>query len=353
MSKNNKFGFGPLETPQEPKRDRSVGPMGAAVRDAAESLQEATEAKVEQRRRNAQDARAFRDAQDEGRVLEALPLDEVLTDDLPRDRIDLEEVAAADEMEELKSSIRERGQKEPIEVYRDGAGGLQLKKGWRRLTALRQLHGETGDARFATVLARVDEGEDGRLLHYIDMVEENVIRQDLTFAEMAQVVIQAMQDGGVEEINSDDLVLRIYGSLHKMKRSYIRHFVFLLTQLGDGLQWPKEVARNLGVDVARAIKSADQADELKAALLTCKSAEEQNAVLKQFVAGAKVEPRAQPKKPAKEKRELRVGKTKVTVRNGEVRLMGEMDYTHADTERLQRAVKAFEAEMKRPTVRQF
>ncbi len=61
MSSKNKFGFGPLDTPQTPKpRERNVGPMGAAVRDAAESLQEATEAKVEQRRQNASDAKAYR-----------------------------------------------------------------------------------------------------------------------------------------------------------------------------------------------------------------------------------------------------------------------------------------------------
>ena len=226
MAKSNKFGFAPLETEPPQRRERSVGPMGAAVREAAESLTDATEAKVEKRRQNAVDAEAFRAAQDEGRVLMSLELSQIATDDLPRDRMDLEAVAASDEMEELKASIRERGQKEPIEIYPGPDGSYQLKKGWRRFTALSQLLAETGDARFGTIIARIERGDDGRLARYIDMVEENVVREDLTFAEMAQVVITAAQDDAVGEPDPDALVARLYGSLHKMKKSYIRSFVF-------------------------------------------------------------------------------------------------------------------------------
>ena len=78
MTGKNKFGFDPLDqVPGATRRERSVGPMGAAVREAAASLQESTEAKIEQRRRNAEDAKAWRDAQAEGRVLVRLGLDEV------------------------------------------------------------------------------------------------------------------------------------------------------------------------------------------------------------------------------------------------------------------------------------
>ncbi len=48
MSNRNKFGFAPVE-PDAPKpRSRNVGPMGAAIRDTAESLTESTDAKGEQ-----------------------------------------------------------------------------------------------------------------------------------------------------------------------------------------------------------------------------------------------------------------------------------------------------------------
>jgi ParB family chromosome partitioning protein len=343
MTSKNKFGFGALETPPTPKsRERNVGPMGAAVRDAAENLQETTEAKVEQRRQNAVDAKAYRAAQGEGRVLTAVPLADVLTTDLPRDRLDLDAVAASTEMEELKASIRERGQKEPVELYRDGAGQLQLKKGWRRFTALSQLFAETGDDAFATIIARIEVGEGDRLARYIDMVEENVVREDLSFAEMAQVAILAAQDEDTDEVDPDAMVLRLYGSLHKVKRSYIRSFVFLLSALEDDLKWPKAVARNLGVDVARALKSVESAASLRVALRACGSETEQAAILANFLVS---KPDAAPKSmpvERKEKREFHVGEMKVTARKGECRIMGEDDFASLPKAQLERAVEAFQ-----------
>ncbi len=343
MTSKNKFGFGPLDTPATPKpRERNVGPMGAAVRDAAESLQETTEAKVEQRRQNANDAKAYRAAQEEGRVLTSVPLAEVQTTDLPRDRLDLEGVAASTEMEELKASIRERGQKEPVELYRDAAGQLQLKKGWRRFTALSQLFAETGDASFATITARIEVGEGDRLARYIDMVEENVVREDLSFAEMAQVAILAAQDDATDEVDPDAMVLRLYGSLHKMKRSYIRNFVFLLTALGNDLKFPKAVSRNLGADVARALKSVDEAATLRAALRACETEAEQNAVLAKALE-KRPSDTAKPK-PAerKEKREFHVGDMKVTARKGECRIVCDDDFAGLPKAQLEHAVEAFQ-----------
>lgn len=353
MSSKNKFGFGPLDADETPKRRaRSPGPMGVAVRDVAENLQEATEAKVEQRRRNAEDAKTYRAAVEEGRVLEHLPLGDVATDDLPRDRIELEEVAQSPEMEELKASIRERGQKEPIEVYLDADGGYQLKKGWRRLTALRQLHRETGHADFASVVARVDTGAADRVAHYIDMVEENVVRQDLTFAEMAHVAMQAADDAGVDEVDPAEMVTRLYSALHKTKRSYIKNFVFLLTTLGDSLKWPKAVSRNLGVDVARALRNVDQAEALKEKLEACQTEEQQGDVLAAFLkdsraGGARPPQAAEPK----QKFEFFVGRTKVTARQGECRIVSERDFATIPKALLEDAVKAFEDALTGPRVR--
>ncbi|MEM9700711.1 MAG: chromosome partitioning protein ParB [Pseudomonadota bacterium] len=343
MTSKNKFGFGALETPATPKsRERNVGPMGAAVRDAAESLQEATEAKVEQRRQNAADAKAYRAAQGEGRVLSNVPLADVMATDLPRDRLDLEAVAASTEMEELKASIRERGQKEPVELYRDAAGQLQLKKGWRRFTALSQLFAETGDEAFATIIARIEAGEGDRLARYIDMVEENVVREDLSFAEMAQVAILAAQDEGTDEVDPDAMVLRLYGSLHKVKRSYIRSFVFLLSALEDDLKWPKAVSRNLGVDVARALKSVETAGVLRADLRACASEDEQTAVLSAFLEAKPETVKAPKPVEPKEKREFHVGDMKVTARKGECRIVADDDFAGLPKAQLEYAVQAFQ-----------
>lgn len=350
MATNNKFGFAPLEADAPTRRERSVGPMGAAVREAAESLTDATDAKVEKRRQNAKDADAYRMAQDEGRVLVALDLALVGTDDLPRDRMDLDVVAISDEMEELKSSIRERGQKEPIEVYSGADGTYQLKKGWRRVTALSQLLAETGDARFGTVIARIEQGDDGRLARYIDMVEENVVREDLTFAEMAQVVITAAQDAEVGEPDPDALVARLYGSLHKMKKSYIRSFVFLLLQVGDALPFPKAISRNLGVDVSRILKAQGSTDVLREMLGSCQSIDEQANVLSGFVEASKAASQLPKKKrEPREKFEFHVGDLKVTARRGECRIVSRDDFAAISKPLLERAIKAFEDELRRGT----
>ncbi|QDA36330.1 chromosome partitioning protein ParB (plasmid) [Paracoccus liaowanqingii] len=343
MTGKSKFGFEPLAPDSVKPRKREVGPMGAAVREAAGSLAESTESLVEQRRQNATDAKSFRTAQGEGRVLEVLRVDEIRTDDLPRDRIDLAATAGSDEMEELKSSIRARGQKEPIEVFRTETG-FQLKKGWRRLTALKQLWQETGDPRFGTVTARVSLGPADRIDLYIDMVEENVIREDLSFAEMAQVAITAAGDGSLDGQGADALVGRIFASLHKMKRSYIRSFVFLLQELGDVLPYPKAISRNLGVEVARRIQASPETSQsLRQALVSVSSIEEQTDVLsRNSLASASRDTTGRGASPKKAvKYEFHVGKAKITARKGECRILSDTDFSAVDRKRLQSAIEAF------------
>ena len=345
MVSKNKFGIEAPEVKSANPRIRSVGPMGAAVREAAEDLQAATNAKVEARRKNADDAREFRTAQEEGRVLANVSLADISTDALPRDRMDLESIAGSVEMEELKASIRARGQKEPIELFRDEAGPLQLKKGWRRLTALRQLLAETGDEAYSTIVARIGDGESGRLDRYIDMVEENVVREDLTFAEMAQVALTAALDPDVPEDDPEVLVNRLYASLHKMKRSYVRSFVYLLNELGDSLRFPKGVARNIGSEVARKLQKDGGAGALRLALESCADEMQQFATIREFVGHSSA-----PKKPAKralarasEKFEFRVGDIKVTARKGECRILSSKDFASVPKDQLERAIRAFEA----------
>lgn len=345
MANKNKFGFEPIaEQPAKSDRKRSVGPMGAAVREVAESLQESTEAKVEQRRQNAVEAKEFRQAQQEGRVLVNIPIDSIDWDDLPRDRIDLDEVAESDAMEELMTSIASRGQREPIEVYRDGSGRYQLKKGWRRLTALRRLHQSSGGDQFASVVARVAGTEAERLGLYIDMVEENVVREDLTFAEMANVAIVAARDPAMDIQDAEQAVNALYNSLHKMKRSYIRAFVHLLEQLGPALKWPKSVARNTGAEVSRKLRNEPAlVSGLKQALERCADEAAQQQVLADFLVDA-VEPKKQPgAAPQREKFEFHVGAVKVTARNGEIRIVGKVDYTEVPKDTLELAVRAFQS----------
>ena len=279
-------------------------------------------------------------------MLVRIALDEIVADDLPRDRLDLDQVAASDEMGELKASIRSRGQREPVEVY-PVPGGYALRKGWRRWTALRQLHAETGDARFGTVVARVAPGRGGRIDDYVDMVEENVIRQDLSFAEMAQLAMTATADARSGEGDAAAMVGRLYASPHKMKRSYIRSFVLLLEALGPDLRFPRAVSRNLGVGVARLLKDGADAEALRAELASAEDEAAQARILAVFfdraqAAGQRFAPR-DPASPASGKFEFQLGGTKLTARRGECRIVADRDFTAIPRADLERALKAFEA----------
>ncbi|PVA05213.1 ParB/RepB/Spo0J family partition protein [Thalassorhabdomicrobium marinisediminis] len=348
MSTRNKFGFGPLDATTTPlktnsKRNRSVGPMGAAVRETAGSLQDSTGALAEQRRKNAADAKAFASARESGLVLERVPLSEINANDLPRDRLDLESVAASDEMEELKASIRSRGQREPVELYRDSRGHFQIKKGWRRFTALSQLLAETGDTEaYGQIVARVEaEGADDRMARYVDMVEENVIREDLSFAEMAMVAISASRDGAIEGADPEDLVPRLYASLHKMKRSYIKSFVLLLKAYGPDLKFPKAIPRNLGVEVVRK-GGGVPSNDLRRALKAAETPEAQNAALSAYASQS-----TEPTTPArKQPRSLQVGSLKVEARKGRITLSGKIDYRAYSDADLTKAIEAFAAALK-------
>lgn len=327
---------------------RRSGPMGAAGREVGESVASATEAQVEVRRRNASEAREYREAREAGRVLSVLQLDDVRTDGLPRDRLDLDGVASADEMEELKSSIRARGQREPIEVYVDLGGRYQLKKGWRRLAALRALLSETGEQRFGTVVARIGPADEDRVSLYVDMVEENAVRQDLTFAEMAAVAIKAAEDPAAGLSGVDDAVARLYASLQKTKRSYIRQFASLLESLGDALAWPKAIGRDLGVDAARVLKARpDLIPVIRSRLVAAATAEEQNAALAWLLSAREVplEASASSSNGGRRKYEFHHAAVKVTAREGECRIKGDTDFASIPRARLEAAVAAFLAKL--------
>ena len=338
--RGNRFGIGPVEMPAPGlRRSRDPGPMGVAVRETASSVQESSEALIEQRRQNAIDARYWKAAQEEGRVLVPLSLDLIDTSDLPRDRLELDAVATSDEMDELKSSIRERGQREPVEVFRTADNRYELKKGWRRLTALRQLWAETGDTRFNHVIARVTIAEEDRVDLYIDMVEENVIRQDLSFAEMAQIAIALANDPAAGVDDAHAAVGRLYRSVHKVKRAYIRSFVTLMQHLGDDLPFPKSVPRDLGVDVARRLSEGFDITSLRQSLRASPDAETQNRLLRDALSRP-VEP-VEKKASARQKLEFRVGDNKVTARDGEFRIKSGIDFAAMDRRTLERAVRAF------------
>lgn len=267
-----------------------------------------------------------------------LPLDQIHVSDLPRDRLDLAGQAGSVEMQALKASLRSRGQRTPVTVYRDQQDRYQLVSGWRRMTALLQLAEEQGEGA-PMITTRLTGLNEARIDLYIDMVESNLLQQDLSFAELAQLALTASADPALQGMAVGEVVTRLYGSLHKMKRSYIRSFVYLLQILGDSLKYPEKVSRNQGVAVSKQLKKAPEtAVDLCQTLLSCDNQAMQSVVLAQYLTSFRV----RDTKSARTERQFQVGKTQVIGRAGECVIRADIDFASVKTEVLSRALLAFE-----------
>ena len=193
-------------------------------------------------------AEELRAAREEGRLVQGLPLDAVEVDHLVRDRIRLD----PEEMAALRESLRARGQQSPIEVVDLGRGRYGLISGWRRLTALRQLFEETGEARFSAVQALLRR-PDGAAAAYLAMVEENEIRVGLSHYERARIAAKA-RDQGV--FASDQAALRqLFATASRSKRSKIGSFITLHRALGEILRFPAAIPERLGLALAQALEA--------------------------------------------------------------------------------------------------
>ncbi|MGR3436451.1 MAG: ParB/RepB/Spo0J family partition protein [Shimia sp.] len=195
-------------------------------------------------------------ARAEGRLIQAIPLVAIDRAYLVRDRVVVDE----HDMDALRESLRARGQQTPIEVvplpvvagrpqvtpYRFG-----LISGWRRMTALAQLHAETGEDRFATVQALVrDPGTAAEA--YIAMVEENEIRVGLSYFERARVVLKSVEQKVFPDRKS--ALAGLFGSASKAKRSKIGSFVPVVDALDGALAFPGALGERLGLRLAKAIE---------------------------------------------------------------------------------------------------
>lgn len=190
---------------------------------------------------------AMRDARAEGRLVQRLPLASVAGDHLTRDRL----AADAEDLDALVASIREHGQRNPIEVMELPDGRFGLISGWRRLTALEQLAAEPGGEKFATVLALLRTPENASDA-YVSMVEENEIRVGLSYYERARVVALVVEQGvfPTEKI----ALARLFAAASRAKRSKIGSFLRVFHALDDVLRFPTHLGERQGLALAKALE---------------------------------------------------------------------------------------------------
>lgn len=262
--------------PEAPARPAALGaPPIAAV--AGETAAAAALAEV---------SGALSAARDEGRLVQRLPLDAVDERHLVRDRLPAEDEA----FEALLASLRSRGQQTPIEAVRLDESRYGLISGWRRLVALRRLHAETGEDRFATVLALLRRPQQAAEA-YVAMVEENEIRVGLSYYERARIVQRAVEQGVYD---TEQQALRgMFGSVSRAKRSKIKSFVPIVSALDEALRFPTRIGERLGLRLAKAL-AEDPALAPALARQLCSAAPATAEAEQRFLAGALAAPARAP-----------------------------------------------------------
>ncbi|MDQ1850531.1 ParB N-terminal domain-containing protein [Gemmobacter fulvus] len=206
-------------------------------------------------------AETLRAAREGGRLVIALPLDQVEAGHLVRDRL----AADPEEMTALIESLRLRGQQTPIEVVALEGGRYGLISGWRRLRALTTLRDEAGDrAQFGTVLALLRKPDQASEA-YLAMVEENEIRVGLSFYERARIVAKAVEIGVYA--SEKDALRDLFRSASRAKRSKIGSFLGIVQALDGVLRFPEAMSERFGLQLAKALEADPQlGPRLRAAL---------------------------------------------------------------------------------------
>lgn len=236
----------PVSVTFDPAAQRR-GPMATAITETAGSLRD--RAVIEAQIRAENDALAHEHVRLKklGLITELVPLDQIDAAKLVRDRAQ----TADPELANMVTSIREIGLSNPIRIEEQADGRYELVQGYRRLAAYRALLAETGDAvQYGRIPATIIAGGDTLERLYRQMVDENLVRKDISFAEMAQMAIMYAAEPQINEPEPARVVARLFGSANYAKRSYIRSFVGLMQTLGADLLFAPEIPRALGLTLA-------------------------------------------------------------------------------------------------------
>ena len=252
-----------------------------------------------------------------GRMVLVLPLDAVVADFLIRDRI----VTDPEEMAALKQSLVARGQQMPVEVAeigpdRSGAMRYGLISGARRLAALRELALETGEARFATVLALLRRPEGGAA-PYVAMVEENEIRVGLSFYERARIVMRAVEAGVYP---SQKAALQgLFATASLPRRSKVKSFIPVVAALDGALRFPARISERLGLRLSKALaEEPGFAARARAALHGAATAEAEARLLEAALRG----PARRPAPAGADRNEPTLSGLRITARAGRIVIEG-------------------------------
>lgn len=223
------------------------GPMAAAISENADSLRDREEMSARIRAENDALAHEHVRLKQQGLIVDLVALDMIDTDKLTRDR----HKGPDAELAELVDSIRDIGLSNPIRLEQRMDGRYELIQGYRRIQAYTRLLTETGDReKYGSIPAGIVAKGEALDVLYRRMVDENLVRKDISLAEMAQLAIHYADDPATDISDSDKAVTKLFKSASYSKRSYIRSFIPIVEQLGDVLKFLPEVPRALGLAIS-------------------------------------------------------------------------------------------------------
>ncbi|MDP5220897.1 ParB N-terminal domain-containing protein [Ruegeria sp. 2205SS24-7] len=324
--------------------EKRRGPMAAAISENAEALRNKQSTEDVIRAENDRLAHELVRLRAEGLVTERIALESVVSEKLTRDR----KPGPDPELEELKASIREIGLSNPIRVERRPDGRYDLIQGMRRLSAYQALCQETGDEAFATIPAAIADAADLDD-SYRRMVDENLIRKDISFAEMGALARAYAEDPANECPDVDKAVSTLFKSASYTKRSYIRAFSALLTKMDKLLMHPNDIPRNVGVELKRKLDSdPGLIRKVGAALMSepDRDSAREIAILRGVMAQETVAPaKSKSEGSAKPRRAKttfqvpgRAGVAKCSASSGRIDVRYNLDFTRVDRARLEQAI---------------
>ncbi|WP_170480012.1 ParB/RepB/Spo0J family partition protein [Ruegeria arenilitoris] len=334
----------PASKVPEKASEKRRGPMAAAITENAEALRDQQSTQDAIREENDRLAHELVRLRSEGLVTERIALHDVVTEKLTRDR----KPGPDPELEELKASIQDIGLSNPIRVERRADGRFDLIQGMRRLSAYRDLFEETGEQEYAAIPAGISDGADlGD--SYRRMVDENLIRKDISFAEMGTLALAYAAEPDNDCADVDKAVTILFKSASYTKRSYIRAFASLIMMLGEDLNHPNEIPRNVGVELKRRLDSdPGLVHRLRAALNgePDRDGAREISILREFLNSAAAPERKQnaqgQEKPRRAKTTFQVsgrdGIAKCSASSGRIELRYNLDFTRVDRAKLERAI---------------
>jgi ParB family chromosome partitioning protein len=325
------------------------GPMASAISENADSLKQRQAAEQQIRAENDRLAHEYVQRKSDGLVIDLIPLEAVVTKKLARDRLDGQD----EDLSELIASIEEIGLSNPIRVQKRADGRYELVQGYRRLSAYRALLGSTGDSEaYSSIPATVIVADEALEVLYRKMVDENLVRKDISFAEMATLALKYASDPATTCDDPEKAVAILFKSAGYQKRSYIRSFIGLMERIGGAVKHPAEISRALGLELRKRMDAdASVAAQIESDLMAAgpnRLPEEEQAILRR-AAGLESDRKPFPagktgeNQPRKAKTVFNIarpeGTVKCTATAGRLELRLAKDFSTVDRVRLEQAIR--------------